>query len=401
MNKTTEKPTVGDGSFKLTMPIAKSYEKEVEGVSHKYVAGVASGTGLDLDYERMAETAITAFKNAVDEGIVLPNGKWSLVPLRSGHRKEWDDVLGWITKAEVDGEHNLWIEAELDDDSPVAQALFRKLTQPEKPGRPLQLGFSVGGTIRKASREWDANLNRAVRVIEDVMLKEISVVGSPAYPTAYVEALSKSVDWEALPPTVEELERENTMKDVQKAAEQENNNAVTTTEETVVTTTDSTQVVPAVETTPEEVDKADPQDALRADVTKLMGDVSMLADAFKVFAEAHPVVKPEAEKAKVVETDTTVTEKAETPIEDRIAAAVASALSSFKTDTIDPIMTEMQAVKSTVEEIASEPVGKAFAVRVSKETDTALEKFQSRVQSNKDHGSIIGSAVRVALNVDE
>jgi hypothetical protein len=381
---------IGTNEFRLAMPITKSYEKEREGVVHQFVAGLATGVDLDLDGERMAQSAIQAFKKAIDEGIALPNGKWSYVPLRTGHGKEWHESIGWITKAEIDEHHNLWIEAELDSSSSIARDLFQKLSGDEKPGKPLQLGLSVGGSIRKASREWDQNLGRAIRVIEDVVLKEISVVGSPAYPTAYVEALSKSVNWDEVPPhqnEVTDLMKEQIMlKDKAEEA---------TTEAEVVdvnTTTTVTEVTTEVTKATEEA-QADPTVELRATVEGLQTQVSEL-----VTAVSQLVTAGKSHNKSENEEPVTKTEKVETvDFADTITKAVAAALATFKADHFDALVTDMQTVKSTVEEFAAAPMDKSFAVRRAKETEGALEKFKSQVNANDP----IGSAVRFALGADE
>jgi hypothetical protein len=72
-----------NNEWRMTLPIVKSYEKEVNGESRMVVAGIASGTQLDYDDERMATSAIAAFEKAIQEGITLPvTGAWSLIPLR-------------------------------------------------------------------------------------------------------------------------------------------------------------------------------------------------------------------------------------------------------------------------------------------------------------------------------
>ena len=136
--------------FKINLAITKAFarvDKET-GQTKRYIGGLASGTNLDLEDERMAESAIMAFRRAIEEGMFLHDGQWSLIPLRSGHREEWDDILGWITKAEVDEFWNLYIEAELDPTNPVATGLYEKLTRPAERGKPLQMGLSVGGKFR-------------------------------------------------------------------------------------------------------------------------------------------------------------------------------------------------------------------------------------------------------------
>lgn len=186
--------------FKITCSIAKAYEKRDGGVTRQYIGGLASGTQIDLEGERMAESAISAFQKAIKEGMTLPDGQWSLIPLRSGHRHEWDDVLGYIVGAEVDKEHNLWIEAELDQENPVAMSLYKKLTRDPEAGKPVKLGLSVGGTVLKAGYEWNDETSDFTKTYYNVELREVSVVSQPAYPTSYLTALQKSVNWDALKP---------------------------------------------------------------------------------------------------------------------------------------------------------------------------------------------------------
>lgn len=419
----TNKIPQGTGEFKLSMPIVKSYERD----AHMFVAGLASGTGLDFDGERMADSAILAFKKAVDEGINLPvTGKWSLIPLRSGHGKEWDDVLGWVIKADVDENHNLLIEAELDDTS-KARDLFVRLTGGERHGRPIQLGFSVGGTIKKARKEWDAERHKSVRVIEDISLKEISVVGQPAYPTAYVEALTKSVDWDEVPIPQEEL-KESSMTNPQAVvdgATAQSQVTVPTEQAQVATNTPqdaNAQVQAAQATTPsEEVSTTDPQsnapagNAVEAAANNASVDVSAqiaaLTKTVETLAAKVDALQPqkveEAAKAEAPKVEESADKSATThvaaeeakvtkSIEDAVTSAVAAALAAFKVENIDPLATGMQAIKSAVDEFGGQGVDKSFSVRQAKETDDAAERFRKAVSSKNSHVSPIGAAIRAS-----
>ena len=427
----SNKVPVGTGEFRLAMQIAKSYEKTTtEGDIKKYIAGIASGTGIDRDSERMADTAIEAFKKAIDDGVVLPDGKWSLIPLRSGHRREWDDVLGWVTKAEIDNDQNLWIEAELDDTS-VATDLYRKLTQGEKPGRPVQLGFSVAGRVLAADFEWNADLNKKVRVFKDVRLTEISVVGSPAYPTAYVEALQKSVPWEELPPSgIITKENESMADDVTKTEEVSINKESETSEndaekakrtirESYSSTSQTETVIDDGNTdnsgdsqnsgdtfmlsqkeTPnsEEVSKTDATDPKNeGDVVSLIqglvSEVASLRQALSAKQEESAQVTEETKSEKVEEPSDEI-EKSGSPSADAINKAIRDAIAELK---LGELTTELQALKSVVNEIASSEVDKSIAVRKQKQEDEEdpLEKFQREVpELMKSNVSPIAAAVK-------
>ena len=209
------------GQFHLAMPIQKTASVTEDGETKMVIAGVASGASTDLEADRMTPAALGAFQKAVEVGIVDKDGVHSHIPLRTGHRKEWSDILGWVTKATVDDDNNLWIEAELDETSSIARDLFHKLKVGSRPGKPLKLGFSVGGFITKARKEYDTLTKRAVRVIEDVLLDEISVVGSPAYAPSFLDVLTKSTRWEDVPTTYHQGEDSMSLMEVIAKAKEE------------------------------------------------------------------------------------------------------------------------------------------------------------------------------------
>lgn len=395
------------GDFRVTMTLAKSYEKTNEGGNTSYfISGLASGTGLDHDGERMAETAIDAFKKAIDEGIVLPNGKWSYVPLRSGHRKEWDDVLGYITKANIDDEYNLWIEAELDDTSTTAMDLYRKLNQGDRPGKPLQLGLSVGGTIKRASHEWNASLNKRVRVIEDITLKEVSVVGQPAYPPSYVETLYKSVNWDELEDDMTETEKVAETTDTQETVAENVTEETKNTEEAKKATELKQEEKPAE--TEKDINKGNiyfSEDAsdIRDLVKKLQEQIDSLREALGTQkSQVEQKVEQMAEKTeKTVEEAETKIEKSEDEMTDKFVAGITAAFEKFKTDVIDPLSTEIATMKKAVDDMANEPVDKSLSVRQSKEGEQdAIQKFEKRVREAHEKGgryNLIAESVRAAM----
>lgn len=450
---TSNKPQPGSGDFKLTMPIEKSYEKDVDGRTVRFIGGIASGTDLDYDGERMAKSAIDAFVKAIEEGFYLPNGKFTMIPLRSGHRKEWDDILGWVSKAEIDSNNNLWIEAELADTS-AAQDLYKVLTTPQQHGRPVELGFSVGGTIKKAVRVWDESTKKSIREIQDVALREISVVGSPAFPTAYVEALYKSVNWDDVPAPSQEVTQENDMiapvektestqdalkeqaadgplSDEQavqlneiegeKVQEQEQADVAAQDSETTTDTQSSAANVGNADNA-DNNDGAAAEAASTAEVQQTAGtdpqagsdsteksiyyteearDLRELVGKLEdQLVEIRRMMGGDKSKEEVTSDPTIVVAKSEsneTPGDtDRIVTAVTAAFEAFKKDVIDPIVADMQAVKSTVDEISTETVDKSMAVRTAKEDEVdAVEKFRSKVGGQRNP-NVIGEAVRMA-----
>ena len=186
--------------FKITCDVKKFWTVEkADGTQAYWIGGRASGTNLDLDEEQMAKSAILAFEDAIKNGIVDPyTQEFSFVPLRQEHRGGMFDVLGYVKNASVDENFDLWIEAELDPDSSFAMDLWKKLNRKPEYGKPLHIGFSVAGKIASAGKEWVESLKRFVTTFYKINLTEISVTSSPANPTAYVTALAKSLDLDAL-----------------------------------------------------------------------------------------------------------------------------------------------------------------------------------------------------------
>ena len=189
--------------FKITCTVNKAYEYH-DLSSHeakKRIQGMASGTAVDREGERMSRSVIDSFQKTIKEGIFLDSGEWSYVPLVSEHRKnglgepQWDQILGHLVDAWVDSEWNLWIEAELDPDNPDSELLFKKLTRDPEEGKPFSGGLSIGGVVIDAGMEWDDELQRAVNTYREVGLREVTVTSAPAFPTRYLAALHKSVDW--------------------------------------------------------------------------------------------------------------------------------------------------------------------------------------------------------------
>lgn len=426
-------------NFKIMMNIATPFQKSQGDIQRMYIRGLASGGDIDLQDDRMAKSAVEALTKAIDEGTVLPNGTWSLIPLRSGHRMEWDDILGWITKAEIDDDYNLWIEAELDDTNSVARDLFVKLQTGDRPGRPLQLGLSIGGKIKKASFEWNHDVQKRVRVIEDVLLQEISVVGKPANPATYVEALAKSVDWDAIPPPKEEIllqhareqrdsvQKEHSMSenvnnatevnDVEAAAIAANaeinnqndrlNNASNSTttegESQVAEVTEATEPAAEVQTPEGSTPETDPNatdtgnEDLAGQVAKLQEAVTQLQTAISTLtansAQENVAKSEESSPAAVVGTTETETEETSEDLSksivsdnDKIIKAVEAAFAKFKVDVIDPLTNDIKVVKSVVEEMGESPMDKSSAVRKAKEETDRIQTFQDRLEKAKGGG---------------
>jgi phage head maturation protease len=439
------------GQFHLALPIQKSYSVTENGETKMVIAGVASGVSVDLEADRMTDAAIHAFQSAVEKGVVDKDGQHSLIPLRTGHRKEWNDVLGYVTKATVDEDRNLWIEAELDETSSVARDLFHKLRVGSRPGKPLKLGFSVGGFITKARNEFDALSKKKIRVIEDVLLDEISVVGQPAYAPSFLDVLTKSTRWDDVPTyyqeensmtlrettakrVAEELQKDAPAVDpstarVEDEAPQPNDNVNTDNVAEVDATAEVVDPVAeeeAARAAAVEQAKADAQEAdtntdaanvefaaesnddnalkeLQDQIRALQDTVAQLLAAQqnasavvveKAVEEAQPVVVAADQAAETVVVTPDVLNKSN---EKLIVDAVTNALVAFKAECLDPLVKELTEVKNTVETIAATPMDKSVAVSPTSAPMGSVEQFRKRFAESHSNNPIRES-VLASLN---
>ena len=320
--------------FKLVCSIAKAYQRHdlraPEAPPRLYISGIATGTKLDLDGERMARSVILMFQDAINKGITLHDGRWSRIPLTSEHRDnprgepQWDQILGYVVSATVDADWNLWIEAELDSDNATAVQLYRKLTKSPEVGKPLKLGFSIGGKVLDAGTERDEETGIVAYTYRSVALRHITVTSAPSYdqPTNYLEALSKSVKWESLNKEHTEMEDQTTV------------NAEQAIEEAVIE---------------QDVDKAVAEDAgVEAEVV-----------------EQTPAVTAEAEVAKDIEGET----EAEEAVEKTVAADGEPAPIEQTEASADPFLE----VRSTLEDFARQLAEVTAVVKALSANDIKAE----------------------------
>jgi HK97 family phage prohead protease len=145
--------------------------REEDGHKYYYLKGYASDTSIDRDNDRMSPKALNSMKSAIENGMNL----------FSNHEHGWKDTLGVISKAQQIG-NGLYMEVRLEDPqkNKDVDLLLHKLDIGEK------LGLSIGGDMVGSHTETDSSLGKNVRVIEDVKLYEVSLVGLPSNPNAYV-----------------------------------------------------------------------------------------------------------------------------------------------------------------------------------------------------------------------
>ena len=340
--------------FRMALPIQKSYSvKQEDGTEKMFISGIASGPALDYQNDVMAESALLAMKEAISKGITLEDGRWSYLPLRSSHRRGWEDAIGWIVDAELDVEKNLWITAELDDTSPTAVSLYRKLNRGDQPGKPLELGLSIGGKVTDFDREWNAEKGLFTRKIKGINLEETSIVGKPAYPPSFVDIIQKSLDDVAIDTKEPPMENDKV-------------------QDTVVTA-----VIP--EGTFKSVDDL----VARLDVMITKYDEMVVAKSQESVEETPAA--PSLEDIVQVQ-------------QDIVKSAVTDALTTVRDEVINPLAEEIKTLKAKVEEIAAQPVDRSLAINKEKGADEGEESPLDRYNRllKEKHSDPISAAVRGA-----
>lgn len=322
-------------NFRMALPIQKSYSvAQEDGTEKMFISGIASGPALDYQNDIMADSALIAMQEAIKKGVTLDDGRWSYLPLRSSHRRGWEDAIGWIVDAELDVEKNLWITAELDDTSPTALSLYRKLNRGDLPGKPLELGLSIGGKVTDFDREWNAEKGLFTRKIKGINLDETSIVGKPAYPPSFVDIIQKSLDDVAI--------------DV-KEPSMENDKVQDTTINVVI---------------PETTFKAVDDLVARLDVLITKYDDMAVTKAKE--SEVETPVAPSLEDIVQVQQEV-------------VKSAVTEALTAVRDEVINPLADEIKILKSKIEEIEKQPVDRSQAVTKERPVDgpeeSPLDKY--------------------------
>lgn len=166
------------GEFPFTFYIEKAVATETE--KELIIEGVASTTNIDHDNERMSKEALDAMVN-----IINTKG----VPLRVEHSKSQNAIIGDVFKGWVDDRQQLHIQARLDKSHPVSPVLHHSMMTLGK-----KMGFSVGGLVKRAMREFSEAKGKLVKTFYDVELKEVSVTPRPANYDSWAVAKSMAKD---------------------------------------------------------------------------------------------------------------------------------------------------------------------------------------------------------------
>jgi hypothetical protein len=96
------------------------------------------------------------------------------VPLRVEHSKQDSAVIGTVYEASVDERNQLHVKARLDKEHVVSSMLYTSMKQGAK------MGLSVGGVVKRATKEFVESVGKVVKTFYDVALQEVSVTPRPA-----------------------------------------------------------------------------------------------------------------------------------------------------------------------------------------------------------------------------
>jgi phage head maturation protease len=163
-----------EGEFSFQFYIEKAIPMEDSG-DRMIIKGVASTINIDHDQERMSSEAIGSMASVINT---------KSVPLMLEHARETDAVMGNVYKAWIDERNQLWIEADMDKNNPISKYIYDGMKSGKK------YGFSVGGNVKKAIREFSEKTGKIVKTFYDVVLKEVSITQRPANFDSYCFAKS-------------------------------------------------------------------------------------------------------------------------------------------------------------------------------------------------------------------
>lgn len=152
------------GDFSFTFKVEKA-EIDESNSDEMTIVGIASTINVDHDDERMAEPALDRMANIINE---------KSVPLRVEHQKNDDAIIGKVDEAWLDDRKNLWVKAKLNKENSAAVMLHNALKAGAK------LGLSVGGRVKRATRELVEGAGKMIKTFYDVILDEVSVTPRPA-----------------------------------------------------------------------------------------------------------------------------------------------------------------------------------------------------------------------------
>jgi len=177
-------------------------KQDGQGNEMRFLRGVASDDKIDRHGERFSKNALARMAETAKANLTL----------FGDHFHSWENTLGRVVEAAINpqGQFEVVFQLEGEEAQPKIRQLWAKLKGKTK------LALSVGGRILKTFIE-DAG-GRQVRVLDDIELLEVSIVGIPANPRTWVEAIVKSLEKPeaGIQKTEEKKNQEENMDEIQK-----------------------------------------------------------------------------------------------------------------------------------------------------------------------------------------
>lgn len=157
--------------FDFFLPIEKA-----ENVDGKWILrGVISTSSRDVDGDIITANGLQSMADQIN--------KSQSVPVVTSHNHEFTDEIGTLKKAWLDDEKSqCWVEAELDNDDPMAQRVAAKLAKGRK------AGFSIGGNATKFNR------NSVHWNVDGVSLRHVMITSRPKNSDTFALALRKALE---------------------------------------------------------------------------------------------------------------------------------------------------------------------------------------------------------------
>lgn len=163
--------------FRFHATIKAYTEKDEAGNEIRFIRGVASDDQIDRQGERFSTRAVQRMVETAKQNLTL----------FGDHNHSWENTLGHIVDAKFNnGAFEVICQLESEEAQPKIKQLWAKLKS------KTRLAFSIGGRVLKVIAE-EVN-GQTVRVLDDLELLEISVVGIPANPRTWLEAIVKSLE---------------------------------------------------------------------------------------------------------------------------------------------------------------------------------------------------------------
>ncbi len=155
--------------FNFILPLEKSSDSEL--------VGIASNNSVDLDNERMSDNALAMMVSKIKE---------KGVNLFTDHERKFGNIYGRVKEANL-------VDNQLAVKIGIRKSKMPEILDIEECG--AQIGLSVGGAVTDFVWEYNKEKRKKIKVLDKIILNEISLVGIPANPGCFASissAIAKS-----------------------------------------------------------------------------------------------------------------------------------------------------------------------------------------------------------------